>query len=455
MNTCSSLTVHACCHNNTEAKGACHEEQALCAMDRCNSRSFERMRRNTTISCASAIASDKVCRDRRLSGGQCITIRFSQPDSHCCPKKRPRPIRGRNERGLHRRRTQGLDGLRHTATIRRGNGHQHRCIDSPLRLFGARVRRELERLYTSMRQENVFRPRLLWLDSVVSSEPLEQQIAASTTPEILQKIADAHRQGRRLYVGTTNLDTKSLVVWDLGAIAARNTPESRTLFQKVLLASCSVPGLLPPVPIDIEVDGKRFTELHVDGGVTACVFLQPAMLGIGPNGEQPSEANTTTVYAIVAGKLHQTAAPTKRELFSIAGESMNAVLQAKMEGELTTLFMLARYARANFKLTGIPQDYETPGSNMSFDQKVMRGLVDEGVRAGRDGTAWRSFPPGLEKVMMTMPRTDIRFAAVRGVPSPNSLTPDRITITLGNAHPTNAPDNTATRPSAPPVQLYR
>ena len=328
------------------------------------------------------------------------------------------------------------------------------ALIAPYAFLGPEYDGELERLYTSMRQENVFRPRLLLLDSVVSSEPLEQQIAAGTTPEILQKIADAHHQGRRLYVGTTNLDTKSLVVWDLGAIAARNTLESRTLFQKVLLASCSVPGLLPPVPIDIEVDGKRFTELHVDGGVTACVFLQPAMLGIGPNGEQPSEANPTTVYAIVAGKLHQTAAPTKRELFSIAGESMNAVLQAKMEGELTTLFMLTRYARANFKLSGIPQDYETPGNNMSFDQKVMRGLVDEGIRAGRNGTAWRSFPPGLEKVMATMPRTDIRFAAVRGAPSSNSLTPDRITITLGNAAPTNAPNNTATQLSAPPVQPY-
>jgi hypothetical protein len=295
------------------------------------------------------------------------------------------------------------------------------ALAAPYAFLGPEYDAELERLYTSMRQENIFHPHLLWLDSLVSSEPLEQQIAAAATPEVLQMIADAHRQGRRLYVGTTNLDTKSLVVWDLGAIATRNTPESRTLFQKVLLASCSVPGLLPPVPIDIEVDGKRFTELHVDGGVTACAFLQPAMLGIGPNGEQPPERHSMSIHVVIAGKLQQMAAPAKRELFSIVGESMNTVLQAKMEGELTKLFLLSRYVNADFKLTGIPQEYEMSGNNMSFDQHTMRGLFDIGYRCATNGTAWHPVPPGLKKDMMTMPRTNIRFTSAPGASSLGSL----------------------------------
>jgi len=311
------------------------------------------------------------------------------------------------------------------------------ALIAPFAFLGSEHDAKLERLFTSMRQENIFRPRLLWLDSVVSSEPLERQIAAGATPEILRRIAEAHRQGRRLYVGTTNLDTKRLVVWDLGAIASRNTAESRTLFQKVLLASCSIPGLLPPVPIDIEVDGKRFTELHVDGGVTACAFLQPAMVGIGPNGEQPSETGSVSIHVVVAGKLHQTVAPAKRELFSIAGESMNAILQAKMEGELTKLFMLARYARADFKVTGIPADYEAAGNNMSFDQHTMRGLFDVGYRGGRDGTVWYSFPPGLGEEGTAIPRSDTQFAIVRGASSPTSWTPENLKITLGDGESDN------------------
>jgi predicted acylesterase/phospholipase RssA len=321
------------------------------------------------------------------------------------------------------------------------------ALIAPFAFLGPQYDAELERLYTSMRRENIFRPRLLLIDSVVSSEPLEQQIAAGATPEILQKIAEAHGQGRRLYVGTTNLDTKRLVVWDLGAIAARNTPESRMLFQKVILASCSIPGLLPPVPIDVEIDGKRFTELHVDGGVTACLFLQPAMIGIGPNGALSSDTNPVSIHVLVAGKLYQAAAPVKREIFSIAGESMNTVLQAKMEGELTELFMLARYAKANFKLAGLPQDYEMPVDSISFNPQVMRRLFNEGYRGGINGTAWQSTPPGLEKEGIAMPRSDTRFATIRGVSPPSPWTPEKIEnirITLDDGDSANTHSNLTT-----------
>jgi hypothetical protein len=304
----------------------------------------------------------------------------------------------------------------------------------------------LERLYTSLRQENIFRPRLLWLDSLGSSAPLEQQIAAGATPEVLQRIADAHHQGRRLYVGTTNLDTKSLVVWDLGAIAARNTAESKVLFQKVLLASCSIPGLFPPVAVDIEVDGQRFTELHVDGSVTACAFLLPSMVGIGPNGEQPPEDNRASVHVIVAGKLQPTIAPARRELFAIAGESMNTVLQAKTDGELARLFLLSRYANADFRLTGIPQDCQMSDNSMSFDPQVMRQLFELGCRNGRDGAAWQPFPPGLAPDRIATPRTDTRFVAVHETSPATSWTPDKIRITLDDNNPTvGRKDSTAPR----------
>lgn len=300
---------------------------------------------------------------------------------------------------------------------------------------------ELEHLYTSMRQEHIFRPRLLWLDSLVSPRPLQQQIASAATPEILQQVALAYRQGRRLYVGTTNLDTKRLVVWDMGAIAARNTLESQTLFREVLLASCSIPGLFPPVPIDIEIDGRRFTELHVDGGITACVFLEPAMIGLGPSTLLVPHANPLSIYTLVAGKLHQNATPTKPGLFSIVGESVNTALQAKLEGELTQLFLLARYTNATYRLAGIPQDYQLTGDTMSFDPKIMRRLFDEGYRGGKAGTTWQSAPPGLDTRQVSTPRTDTRFTTTQESPSSESWTPDKIRITLDNS-PTDVRNNT-------------
>jgi hypothetical protein len=314
------------------------------------------------------------------------------------------------------------------------------ALIAPYAFLGSKYDEEVERFYTSIRREDIFRPRLLLVDSVASSEPLEQQISAAAKPEILSQIADAYRHGRRLYVGTTNLDTKQLVVWDMGAIAASDTPESKALFRRVLLASCSVPGLLPPVPIDVEVDGKHFTELHVDGGVTACAFLQPRMLGIASDGSFHPGPNPTVIRVIVAGKLDQNVTPAKRELFHIAGESMNAVLQAKTSSELREIFILSRYINADFKVAGIPHDFQTSEDSMSFAPQTMRTLFDMGYRGGKDGTIWQSLPPGLDAKWFSVPRSGTTLVATGSVPQTQWTLPERMNITLGTNVP--AKENT-------------
>lgn len=313
------------------------------------------------------------------------------------------------------------------------------ALIAPYAFLGPEYDTDLERLYTSTRREDIYRPRLLWWDSIASSEPLEQRIAACATPSVLQKIAEAHRQGRRLYVGTSNLDTKRLVVWDLGAIAASDP----ALFRKVLLASCSVPGLLPPVAIDVVIAGKRFTELHVDGGVNASVFLQPDMVGIRRSAEVPSEAAGPSVYVIVAGTLYPKAATTERKLFSIYSASVDAAFHTRLEGDLTRLFLLTRCAKGDFRLAGLGEDQSTASNSMSFDPGTMQGLFDEGVRTGRDSTAWRSMPPGIEDGDL-VPRSTTRFAAIRRLPAAQSWTPEKITVTLGGGHPITSSSGGAT-----------
>lgn len=143
-----------------------------------------------------------------------------------------------------------------------------------------------------------------------------------------------------------------------------------------------------------------------------------------------------------APKLRQNATPTKPGLFSIVGESVNTALQAKLEGELTQLFLLARYTNATYRLAGIPQDYQLTGDTMSFDPKLMRGLFDEGYRGGRAGTTWQSAPPGLDTRQVSTPRTDTRFTTTQESPSSESWTPDKIRITLDNS-PTDVRNDTS------------
>ena len=53
------------------------------------------------------------------------------------------------------------------------------------------------------------------------------------------------RKGRRLYVGTTDLDGRRQVVWDVGAIATQGTPEAAGLIVPVAAGVGGDPGLLP------------------------------------------------------------------------------------------------------------------------------------------------------------------------------------------------------------------
>jgi predicted acylesterase/phospholipase RssA len=68
-----------------------------------------------------------------------------------------------------------------------------------------------------------------------------------------------------LLISTTNLDIGKLVIWSIGAIAASEHPRRLGLVRKIILASAAVPGLLPPVMIDVMIGKTRHQEMHVDG----------------------------------------------------------------------------------------------------------------------------------------------------------------------------------------------
>jgi hypothetical protein len=59
-------------------------------------------------------------------------------------------------------------------------------------------------------------------------------------PEFLAEVAAEHRKGRRLLIGTTNLDAERPVIWDIGAIASSVSLEAFDLFRTVLLSSAAI-----------------------------------------------------------------------------------------------------------------------------------------------------------------------------------------------------------------------
>jgi predicted acylesterase/phospholipase RssA len=280
--------------------------------------------------------------------------------------------------------------------------------------LGSKYDYVLRDYYSNYGADEVYRERkylsLLWADSAVSVEPLKQKIDAALTDEVFAEIAAAHQSGRRLYVGTTNLDTGKLVIWDMGAIAASGRPDARKLYRDVILASASIPGFFPPVKIDVEINGQRYEEMHVDGGTTAAVFFQPFMLNLDKN-DLRSRAGSN-LYVVVAGKLFANARCVEPRILPIASTAIRSTLYSSSRNDLARLYTLALITGVKYNLAAVPQDFTLNLDIRHFDQNEMRRLYEEGYRQGKSGTDWHTRLDNTGLGEEIAPRCGTRFVTV-------------------------------------------
>jgi predicted acylesterase/phospholipase RssA len=98
--------------------------------------------------------------------------------------------------------------------------------------------------------------RMLRSDSLADTLPLARLAAKYVDDKMLADIAAEHKKGRRLLIGTTNLDAQRLVIWDMGAIASSGHPNAGKLFRQIMLASAAIPVMFPPQYIEVEAGAK-------------------------------------------------------------------------------------------------------------------------------------------------------------------------------------------------------
>jgi hypothetical protein len=239
-------------------------------------------------------------------------------------------------------------------------------------------------------------PQLLGGESFADTAPLRTLIEQHVTPEFLRQIARAHEAGRRLYVGTTDLDSQRFVVWNMGLIAASGRPEAPELFRKVMLASASVPVAFPPVFFEVDAGGGRYDEMHVDGGVAANVFysgglfsFSAARAGVGRG------SGREEIYIIHNGQLLPVPDQTTRSVRSIALRVFESATKAAFVGDLFRIYAVAVREQAGFFWITIPNGVELIGEQL-FDPVLMRELYDLGYRNALAGQLWASAPPGME-----------------------------------------------------------
>jgi predicted acylesterase/phospholipase RssA len=226
-----------------------------------------------------------------------------------------------------------------------------------------------------------------------SSEPLAKLVEKYVTVDTLAAIAREYARGRVLEIGTTDLDAGRQVTWNMGEIASSNAPNALELFRKVMIASASIPGLVSPVLIDVEVGNKRYQEMHVDGGVINQVFLYPALFlaRLQQATGQPLDREIHS-YVIRNERLEPEWSNTKRRTFAIASRAIWTLVQTQGIGDVVRLAQIAERDKTDFNLAYIGADFDTAHPEQ-FDTAYMRQLYEYGYGLALAGTLWHNTLP--------------------------------------------------------------
>ena len=243
-------------------------------------------------------------------------------------------------------------------------------------------------------------------EALADTRPLQRSSTQPCRRRAAAARGEAHQRGRRLYIGTANLDAPRFVVWNMGLIASSGRPDALELFRKVMLASASIPVAFPPVFFEVELrpGGPRYDEMHVDGGVgarvsstTAALFRASIIRERGGHGRGRPGRHLRHSQRPV----RPAAQPTRRTVLGITTRVLDASSRVRRDWRPASGSMRSHRAKAQLS-TGSPFPRESPSRERkpSIRSRCRRSTtwatgapspVPDGRRARRG--SWTRRPP--------------------------------------------------------------
>lgn len=270
---------------------------------------------------------------------------------------------------------------------------------APFAFLGPDYDTALKEAYTTVDASRIFVAHrllaLLWSESVTDTGPFKELLKEYVDDRMLDAIAVEHAKGRRLYVGTTNLDREEPVIWDMGAIASSKSKTRVEMFRKVLLASASIPTIFPPVLMDIKIDGQRYDEMHVDGGVFFQAFFIGAIIDLPKvlaEKKIPGKV-VQNLYIIRNGFVSPNPKQVPRTLAGISARAISTLLKMSGVNDLYRLYLSTRDDDVNLNYIAMPKDYVL-STEEEFNKAEMNRQYEFGFEMAKKGVPWRSVPPG-------------------------------------------------------------
>lgn len=273
------------------------------------------------------------------------------------------------------------------------------ALAAPFAFLGSAFDKKLEMVFTKPSTKDIAKKKPFWAalfsDALSDASPLGRIIDRNIDDEVLSRVAAEYHNGRLLIIATTNLDAAQPCIWNMGAIAASGHPKALEFFRTILKAAAAVPAVFPPVMIDVEVDGRRYQEMHVDGGTTAQVFVYPAEVHVDVLGGKRERS----LYVIRNARLDPDWSAVERKTLSIANVAIASLVRTQGFGDLYRIYALAQRDGVDYNVAYIPRDFTVPHPD-SFDPAYMQSLFEFGRRQAAAGYPWAKAPPGYGAVRM-------------------------------------------------------
>ena len=297
---------------------------------------------------------------------------------------------------------------------------------APAAFLGEEYDSTMKKFFTTSATKNILKQRGpvrgFLGGSFATNRPLRKIIEQSYDKKLIDDVAREHEKGRRLYIGTTNLDAQRMVLWNMGKIALVGDDEAINLFHNIILASTSIPVLFPPVFFDVEADGENFEEMHVDGSAVAQVFflygvlngfreaamkegtfsdkdkkvsyvrrIKDVIAGADHSKEDAASKVKVKLYVIRNGYLQPKWNPAKVNVPSIAERSVETMINAQAMGDVVRLYAIATDKGHDFNLAHIPVEFDSHAKEM-FDPEDMTRLFDLAYKKASKGYPWSKAP---------------------------------------------------------------
>jgi len=269
-------------------------------------------------------------------------------------------------------------------------------LTAPFAFLGPAYDDKLREIYTTLSAKDVLTENgmlagVLFEDAFADNTPLQKTVAKYFDQKMLDAIGDEYNKGRLLLIGTTNLDARRPVIWNIGQIAISGNPGALALVHKILVASAAIPGAFPPMMIDVEANGKQYEEMQVDGGAASQVFVYPPAFNLSKSNVKRERH----LYVIRNARLDPNWAQVSRSTFSIASRAIDSMIQTQGVGDLYRIYATSQRDDIEFNLAFIPSSF-TRELKEPFETAYMNDLFKVGFDMAVEGYPWAKAPPGFD-----------------------------------------------------------